>query len=124
VKIDVEGYEARVLDGASRLLSGVPAPFILIETADRMADQIGESARKVLGRLEAHGYVLYRLDELEPVAVRTTAAAAGGKLANYLATHPANPRADKVIDAIRALSRTGKTRHGELVKAPGLHRSP
>lgn len=100
IKVDVEGYEARVLDGATRLLAGDPRPFVVLETADRLADQIGESARSVLGRLEALGYQLLRLNEASLRAKRTTAASAGGELANYLAAHPANDNRSAVLEAL------------------------
>lgn len=108
IKIDVEGYEARVFDGASALLAASPAPFIILETADRLADQIGESAGSVLGRLEAKGYRLFRLDESSPGIEPTTAASSGGELANYLAAHPANPRASAVIGALSLRDDTGR----------------
>lgn len=100
IKIDVEGYEARVLDGASRLLATDPRPFVVLETGDRLADLIGESARSVLGRLEAMGYQLYRLDESSSRAERTTAAEAGGELGNYLAAHPTNVNYAVVLEAV------------------------
>jgi FkbM family methyltransferase len=100
IKVDVEGYEARVLDGATGLLRGTPRPFVVLETGDRLADQIGESARSVLGRLEAMGYQLYRLEEQSLRADATTAAKAGGELANYLAAHPTNPDLSSVLRAV------------------------
>lgn len=100
IKVDVEGYEARVLDGATRLLAGNPRPFVVLETADRLADQIGESAKSVLRRLEAMGYRLYRLDEQSLRVGATTVATAGGELANYLAAHPANVNLSAVLEAV------------------------
>ena len=100
IKVDVEGYEARVLDGATRLLAGNPRPFVVLETGDRLADQIGESARSVLGRLEALGYRLYRLEEQALRAETSSVSRAGGELANYLAAHPANGNLSAVLAAI------------------------
>ncbi len=99
IKVDVEGYEARVLDGATSLL-GASRPFVVLETGDRLADQIGESAKSVLGRLEAMGYQLYRLEEQSLRAEATTVAQAGGELANYLAAHPANGNLSSVLQAL------------------------
>ncbi len=82
IKVDVEGYEARVLDGATKLLGSNRRPFVVLETADRLADQLGESARSVLRRLEALGYKLYRLDEQFLRVEATTVATAGGELAD------------------------------------------
>ena len=76
----MEGYEARVLDGATKLLGSNRRPFVVLETADRLADQLGESARSVLRRLEALGDKLYRLDEQFLRVEATTVATAGGEL--------------------------------------------
>jgi FkbM family methyltransferase len=100
IKIDVEGYEARVLDGSARLLAGDAPPFVILETGDRLADQIGESAESVLGRLETLGYQLFRLDEWSGQAAGVRATTAGGELANYLAVHPANINSEAVLEAI------------------------
>ncbi len=61
MKIDVEGWESRVLKGAERVLSFF-SPVILIEFSDACA--AGSQSSTVLIRriLESHGYQLFRFD--------------------------------------------------------------
>ncbi|MGH2398090.1 MAG: FkbM family methyltransferase [bacterium] len=60
VKIDVEGFEAQVLDGATGLLaSGVPC---VIEIHPPQLTLSGDSAEAVQARLMAHGYTVQVLD--------------------------------------------------------------
>jgi FkbM family methyltransferase len=88
VKIDVEGAEALVLDGMDEVLDRVPGPTILIETADRLADQIGESARSVLDRLVRRGYRVFVLEERRPCGREVTLTTVDGRLRNYLCARP------------------------------------
>jgi len=83
VKIDVEGYEARVLDGASQLLQNSTVSFI-IETADRIADRIGESARSVIERMFKFGYTIFLIPETGPLACLDSVDKVRPDLANYL----------------------------------------
>jgi FkbM family methyltransferase len=91
IKIDVEGFEARVLDGARGLISEF-RPAIIIETADRLADHIGESARAVTGRIFKSGYRIFlfcddntgNIMEIGPEDV-------SGECRNYLALHISSP---------------------------------
>ena len=93
VKIDVEGAEAMVLDGATRTMeSGVP-PIFIFETADRLADAIGESAASVLRRFTTRGYKVFLVPEYEGAITEVTAETPIGRLANYLAVHPSSRRA-------------------------------
>ena len=85
VKIDVEGAEALVLDGASALLATQPQPVVIVETGDRLARDIGESARSVLSRLSARDYKIYGVHErtgaLTPMPPNASSPAVG----NYVA---------------------------------------
>jgi len=84
IKIDVEGYEARVLDGAVNLTRSTPAPIFIIETGDQMASKISESARSVLRRLSDLDYRIFRIEKdfsCSPVATEE----ASGELNNYCA---------------------------------------
>jgi FkbM family methyltransferase len=83
IKVDVEGYEARVLDGASRLLQSSTVCFI-IETADRIADRIGESARSVLDRLFRLGYNVFFVPEIGHLVFLESVDKVRPDLANYL----------------------------------------
>lgn len=61
IKIDVEGYEARVLDGAYDILSSGIPPILIFETADRLADHIDESSQSVIARLINLDYKVYAI---------------------------------------------------------------
>ena len=90
VKIDVEGFEAKVLDGAAGLLSGPRPPVVIIETADRLAEHIGESASSVLERLLARNYLLYVIPEDGPL-VPVMPDRISGDMLNYLACPKSRP---------------------------------
>ena len=67
IKIDVEGYEAEVLNGASRTLALRPAPVLFIELHNGMVRARGASPQHTLDLLQAKGYV--RLErERHPIA--------------------------------------------------------
>jgi FkbM family methyltransferase len=102
IKIDVEGYEARVLDGAKEILTGETPPFVIIETGDRLADAIGESARSVLDRLFQADYRLWCIGEKDAGLEEITGKKVPGELNNYLAAHPMNPRLPSVLSSLGA----------------------
>lgn len=64
VKVDVEGMEARVFDGAARLLGGTDSPIVVFEFTDwaeqRVFGHCGESQRV----LRDHGYAIWRFRDL------------------------------------------------------------
>lgn len=86
IKVDVEGSEAWVLDGAVKLIT-VAHPLIIIETGDRLADRIGESAATVLCRLYDWGYRVFCIPEYEGELAEVRPATISGDLANYLACY-------------------------------------
>jgi hypothetical protein len=100
VKIDVEGYEARVLDGAAGILRSAQPPFVVIETADRLADTIGESARSVLGRLLRAGYRIWRIPDVGRSLEAVPENKISPELNNYLAAHPTHSRFATVLRAV------------------------
>ena len=60
VKIDVEGYEADVLQGAARVLEGLPK--LAIELHPRALPRYGSSVEQLLERLPVDRYDLWLLD--------------------------------------------------------------
>ena len=60
VKIDVEGVEALVLDGAEQTI-GQGRPIVILETGDRLADMLGESAATVIARLLDSSYRVFQM---------------------------------------------------------------
>lgn len=72
VKIDVEGAELLVLQGATKLLASQDAPVILFEVNEDTARMLGVRTADVKKLLAANGYELYefdgrRLRAVEPV---------------------------------------------------------
>ena len=61
MKIDVEGWESRVLDGAKRMLTA-QLPVLMVEFTDANAISAGSSTLAVREILEDLGYNLYRYD--------------------------------------------------------------
>lgn len=61
VKIDVEGAETMVFEGARRLLSRPDAPAIVCEVADRNQRSVGRTCSDLRSMLYSFGYRSYRL---------------------------------------------------------------
>jgi FkbM family methyltransferase len=66
IKIDVEGYEPKVLLGASKIISSF-RPILYLEITDEWFKKIGFSAAWVFQKLDELGYELFidKLDEIE-----------------------------------------------------------
>jgi FkbM family methyltransferase len=96
LKIDVEGAEALVLDGAAAHLDGPSRPIIIMETADRLADQIGESTSSVLARLFRRSSRVFALVESRLGLREADAGAVLGELGNYLAIPEDSPRLGRI----------------------------
>jgi hypothetical protein len=62
VKIDVEGAEFLVLEGATELLASKDAPVILFEVNEDTAQKLGLETADVKKLLGANGYRLFRFD--------------------------------------------------------------
>lgn len=71
LKIDVEGYEKFVLDGASNVLSRTAC--VHIEVSALHFRRFGYSTQDVLGRLHSEGFQLFRLVEPNGLAAVTAA---------------------------------------------------
>jgi FkbM family methyltransferase len=63
IKIDVEGWETRVLRGGTETLSRDDAPVLQVEFSDQAALAAGSSCQELYRCLEDMGYRLYRYDE-------------------------------------------------------------
>jgi FkbM family methyltransferase len=74
MKIDVEGWETKVLQGGSGQLSRQDAPVLQVEFTDDAAKAAGSSCRENYRVLEGMGYQLYTYDRagriLKPDAIR------------------------------------------------------
>jgi FkbM family methyltransferase len=62
MKIDVEGWEAHVIDGAVRTFSREDAPILQVEFNDLTAMPAGSSGRKLYDALESLGYKMFTYD--------------------------------------------------------------
>lgn len=60
MKVDVEGWEKAVLDGARHLLAGPAAPMLLLEMEDAHLVRAGTSRREIEQALSRLGYIAYR----------------------------------------------------------------
>ena len=71
LKVDAEGAEMLVFEGARELLSSAAAPAIFFETSDRLCARSGVTVQDVKQLLVSHGYGLYRWREnlFSPVQV-------------------------------------------------------
>lgn len=62
MKIDVEGWEAYVLDGGAGTLSRGDAPILQVEFSDQAALSASSSCRKLYDALESLGYKMFIYD--------------------------------------------------------------
>ena len=63
MKIDVEGWECRVLDGASSMLVSGNAPLLQVEFTDEAATAAGSSCTDLYYSLQGFGYTICRYDK-------------------------------------------------------------
>jgi FkbM family methyltransferase len=74
MKIDVEGWESRVLAGGKEALTRADAPVLQVEFADEAAKAAGSSCRSLFECLENFGYQMFVYDaskgELVPEGLR------------------------------------------------------
>jgi len=83
IKIDVEGHEVEVLEGAINTLSDAN-PLIIIES-------FPPKQEKVISLLKAYGYKLEDADRLSPVNSKTN---------NLFAWHPQGPLKESIIQKV------------------------
>jgi FkbM family methyltransferase len=62
MKLDVEGWESRVLRGGRNTLARADSPDLLVEFTDANAQAVGGSCSDIYRSLEGLGYRIYRLD--------------------------------------------------------------
>jgi FkbM family methyltransferase len=62
MKLDVEGWETRVLAGAKQTLSRKDAPLLLVEFTDAVATSAGSSCKMLYNMLEDFGYRTFIYD--------------------------------------------------------------
>lgn len=70
IKVDVEGAEQLVLEGAQALLSASPTPTIICEFCDLTAAGFGTTASALWGKFEQFGYHLFSLSDSQPLTLR------------------------------------------------------
>lgn len=74
MKIDVEGWEGRVITGAADLFSDPEAPALLVEFADQTSASAGATCQELYANLERLGYRMFDYDassrELVPHPLR------------------------------------------------------
>ncbi len=74
VKIDVEGWESRVLEGGGKTLSGKNAPILQVEFSGKASRSAGSSCEKTYQFLEELGFKMFTYDprsqSLNPDPVR------------------------------------------------------
>jgi len=97
LKIDVEGYESKVIDGASGYFSSEQAPIVLIETFPKKIFKESHD-RHVLNRLKRFGYHIYKIRPFNPGKTSLTPYRWGrfkrSRSGNYLAF----PKSQHVIE--------------------------
>ncbi len=62
VKIDVQGFEAKVLDGMSSLLARSPQLAMLVEFCPALLLEAGTQPHELIERLRDHGFALFEVD--------------------------------------------------------------
>ena len=85
LKIDVEGFELRVLCGARNLLREKRVDLILLEIGDGTCATAGIEPVEVVNELESHGYRLHAIDEEGQITDRIRSFPATRFSANFVA---------------------------------------
>jgi FkbM family methyltransferase len=86
IKIDVEGAENLVFEGATKLLSSNNKMTILFEACDANSESFGYSARDLLMYIKGMGFYIYYLDsEGKLIEVLDSNPDVGGKIYNFVA---------------------------------------
>lgn len=98
VKIDVEGAESLVLKGCSRSFRAWPKPIFIFETGDRLADQLGESAKSVINKFVANEYFVFLINDTPPILTKIIdETLITSNVANYLAIHATDQKYESIL---------------------------
>jgi len=111
LKIDVEGYDDRVLRGASRLLD-TARPVLLFEHQPRLLAAMGGDDRAVFGELAARGYGRFVLYDNRGYLIATVAATDRERLEELLRYARMQP--DCYYDVCAIHDRDASLRHAFL----------
>jgi FkbM family methyltransferase len=65
IKLDVEGFELKVLKGATQLLSKENAPVLIVEYSDALSLAAGHCCHEIYKYLEGFGYTWYSYISIE-----------------------------------------------------------
>jgi len=87
IKIDVDGFEAKVLRGAQALLERGP-PALVVEMGDQWQRLYGESLESLLAQLTPWGYCFVGEQDFEPIDVSTATSAAPNGALNVVCLPP------------------------------------
>jgi hypothetical protein len=85
LKIDVEGFELGVIQGARGLLGARRIERILLEIGDKTCATAGVAPIELLNELESHGYHLHAISPGGEVVQRITGFPESSFSANYFA---------------------------------------
>ena len=70
IKVDIEGYEAKFLSGASQVLREY-APIIMMEMNPLALERYGYTAEDLVEQLQSYGYDIFSLDRKTLQKLRT-----------------------------------------------------
>ena len=87
IKVDVEGAEMLVFEGAARLLSSDTAPILFFELNDDLCASCGATSQDVKRRLIAYGYQIYRWERSRFAPVNVEESHRGDDLFAFKAHH-------------------------------------
>jgi FkbM family methyltransferase len=100
LKVDVEGAELKVFQGADRFLSSKEAPIILFECSEILVKPFGTTSTEIKRFLADRGYRIYRFEgkRLEEIPVEKSQ---GDKIEDVWAIQPRHFERERALAAIR-----------------------
>ena len=88
LKVDVEGYETLVFQGAEQLLKAKQIQMVYYEVCPALSIRAGFTPEAASERLQASGYQLFRLDEHGQLQVARLEQIDETSLSNWVAIRP------------------------------------